>query len=237
MTPLVEMPRKRLEDELREVWEEWSAPPDYGLWHEHKQPTPIEKAGEALGLKPQEETPPEPATDLAENIPQTPAPAPAKHSAASSPSSPAFKKLRNRLTAQKVLEIHKQSSAVGGGGAPTPNKAAPKGRPNLSKEQKLHIINKGLVRQKPSQEQGDIIEVHNGENHPTIRGFISKGYTREELPTRYKTDSNPTGYPMFRYFSSTTGHSHYFYYDKAGSLRNINGSRLDRALGQKGSLV
>ena len=234
MTPLVEMPRKRLEDELREVWEEWSAPPDYGLWHAHKQPTPIEKAGEAVGLKTQEETPPEPASGLVENIPQTPAPAPAKHSAASSPSSPTFRKLRNRLTAQKVLQIRNQTVGGGGGGA-TPNKAAPKGRPNLSKEQKQHIINKGLVGLKKSQE--DIIEVQHGENHPTIQRFISQGFTREELSNRYKTESNPTGYPMFRYFSSTTGHSHYFYYDKAGSLRNINGSRLDKALGKKGSSV
>lgn len=230
------MPKKRLEDELRAVWEEWSAPPDYGLWHEHKEPTPIEKAEEALGFKATEEAAPEPATELVEKTPQTPAPAPApaKHSTASSPSSPTFKKLRNRLTAQKVLEIRNQTVGGGVGGA-TPNKAAPKGRPNLSKEQKQHIINKGLAGQKKSQE--DIIEVQHGENHPTIQRFISQGFTREELSNRYKTVSNPTGYPMFRYVLSTTGHSHYFYYDKAGSLRNISGSRLEKALGQMGSLV
>jgi hypothetical protein len=133
-----------------------------------------------------------------------------------------------------VLQIRNQTVGGGGGGA-TPNKAAPKGRPNLSKEQKQHIINKGLVSQKQSQE--DIIEVQHGENHPTIQGFISQGFTRQELSNRYKTASNPTGYPMFRYVLSTTGHSHYFYYDKAGSLRNISGSRLEKALAQNGSLV
>ena len=52
--------RKRLEDELREVWAEWSAPPDYGLWHEHKEPTLVEKAEENIGLKVKEEAAPEP---------------------------------------------------------------------------------------------------------------------------------------------------------------------------------
>jgi hypothetical protein len=52
--------RKRLEDELREVWAEWSAPPDYGLWHEHKETTTVEKAEEAIGLKAKVEAAPEP---------------------------------------------------------------------------------------------------------------------------------------------------------------------------------
>ena len=61
------MPKKRLEDELRAVWEEWSAPPDYGLWHEHKEPTPIEKTEEALGFKAKEEAAPDPP-DLTSHI-------------------------------------------------------------------------------------------------------------------------------------------------------------------------
>lgn len=58
--------RKRLEDELREVWDEWSAPPDYGLWHEHKKPTVVEAVEENLGLLPKEQPAPEPI-DLAPN--------------------------------------------------------------------------------------------------------------------------------------------------------------------------
>ena len=52
--------QKRLEDELRAVWLEWSSPPDYGLWREHKETTTVEKAEEAVGLKAKEESAPEP---------------------------------------------------------------------------------------------------------------------------------------------------------------------------------
>lgn len=55
------MPQHKLEDELRAVWAEWSAPPDYGLWHEHKVPTAIEATEEAIGLKAKDEPAPEPA--------------------------------------------------------------------------------------------------------------------------------------------------------------------------------
>ena len=54
------MPQRKLEDDLRAVWLEWSAPPDYGLWHEHKESTTVEKAEEAVGLKAKEEAAPEP---------------------------------------------------------------------------------------------------------------------------------------------------------------------------------
>ena len=55
------MPQRKLEDDLRAVWLEWSAPPDYGLWHGHKESTTVEKAEEAVGLKVEEEAAPEPA--------------------------------------------------------------------------------------------------------------------------------------------------------------------------------
>ena len=58
--------RKRLEDELREVWDAWSAPPDYGLWHEHKKPTVVDTVEENLGLVKKELPAPEPI-DLAPN--------------------------------------------------------------------------------------------------------------------------------------------------------------------------
>ena len=53
------MPRK-LEEDLRSVWEEWSTPHDYGLWHETKTPTVLSTAEEATGIAP---PPPEPAVE------------------------------------------------------------------------------------------------------------------------------------------------------------------------------
>lgn len=65
------MPRqKRLEDELRAVWTEWSAPPEYGLWHERKEPTVLDTAEEAVGLAEHEVPAPQPV--VIAPIPETP---------------------------------------------------------------------------------------------------------------------------------------------------------------------
>jgi len=66
------MPRqKRLEDELRAVWTEWSAPPEYGLWHERKELTVLDTAEEAVGLV-EHEVPAPQLVDLVAPIPETP---------------------------------------------------------------------------------------------------------------------------------------------------------------------
>ena len=58
--------RRKVEDHLRSVWDEWSIPHDYGLWHEHKEPDVIAKAGEAVGMTAPHEPAPEPPRSLGE---------------------------------------------------------------------------------------------------------------------------------------------------------------------------
>lgn len=52
--------KKKLEDELRSVWEEWATPHEYGLYHDHKEETMGGSVLEAVGAKAPHEPAPDP---------------------------------------------------------------------------------------------------------------------------------------------------------------------------------
>ena len=52
--------KKKLEDELRSVWEEWATPHDYGLYHDHKEEIMGDNVLEAVGAKAPHEPAPDP---------------------------------------------------------------------------------------------------------------------------------------------------------------------------------
>jgi hypothetical protein len=218
--------RKRLEDELRSVWAEWSTPHDYGLWHDHTVPGPVEAAEEAVGLiKGQED-----------------APAPIEVAPTSSSSA--------RGGAAE------SSAAVGGGGSaaaaaaaaadatPATNRKA--GDPT-SPEAKLAsaflkkkvavgsvkatLLNLGARRTAaPKPPETDVPVI----THTFIQTDLQKGLVSSPVQgLLHKTKQVPSGYPvhvMRKKEDGPTGYKYFWYTDKAGSLRILRGAALSKAI-------
>lgn len=194
--------RKRLEDDLRSVWEEWSTPHDYGLWHEHKEPTIVEKAAEAVGASQPEEKAPEPPSEFA------PASSEPPHGGAGS--TPAAKQPDAKSSpAQRIAGRLRQKASIGDVKATVLNLAA---------------IRKAGETRAPSTSDVPVI------SHAMIKSDIDKGWKNQPVPGLvHKTAKNKAGFPV-HYMTSPDGAGKYFWYtDAAGNLRILRGNALKAA--------
>lgn len=112
--------KRRVEDDLRSVWSEWSTPHDYGLWHNHVETTAGEQVLETVGItSPQE---PAPGTHLEINDDLIPDVTPASASA------PAEHKVEHKVEhkAEHKAEVeHKDKESPARGRSTTPKSAQP----------------------------------------------------------------------------------------------------------------
>ena len=217
--------RKRLEDELRSVWAEWSTPHDYGLWHDHTVPGPVEAVEEAAGLIKGQEDAPAPI-----EVAPTSNSSAAKGGAAEA------------------------SAAVGGGGSKaaaaaadaTPaakrkagDPASPEAKLASALKKKVAIgsvkaalLNIGASRSasKVSKPDTDVPVV----SHAFITADLQKGLVASPVQgLTHKTKQNPSGYPvhvMSKPADGPHGYKYFYYTDKAGSLRILRGVALSKAI-------
>lgn len=132
--------KRRVEDDLRSVWSEWSTPHDYGLWHNHVESTAGEQVLESVGVvKPQESAPgTHTEVDLDNEIDMAPAPAPASHVEAKAEAKAEAK------TEHKAE--HKANESPARGRSATPKSA---GQP-LPKKRRAYSVAKEVLLGRPN---------------------------------------------------------------------------------------
>ena len=235
------MPRKRLEDELRDVWNEWSAPPDYGLWHEHKKPTTVEQLEEAVGLTEGQEEAPEPVAMRAGGG--------AGSASASAPLSPAQSSVKRSVKLRAVAEKFSKKLSP----APVlreklvklrrekePEYTRPKTAP-VNIEAEAEAVRERLKEVEPTAKvqraQGDTPEIGNR----AIQADLAKGLESAPLPgMTHKTKQNKGGYIVNVVTDPTDAKAkpkYYWYKDAAGSVRKLQGKSLQTAQKQFLALV
>jgi hypothetical protein len=243
------MPKhKRLEDELRSVWAEWSAPPEYGLWHEHKEGI-VEKAAENLGLgsntEPELSSPANfegggGATEHA-TPPATPqrahlSPEDNKRKSQRLATVVKQKGYGKRLTqmvqsasltpnlVRKQVQSAKDASAARARNAPPPSEISEK--LGLSPQKKLAIA-QAAVAAVEKRKGESINEVSGGENHHELVQMRADGWKRIVESKTYQTKQKPEGYEVFRYHKDGENDV-FFYYDGRNALRVLRGAPLQK---------
>jgi len=224
--------RKRLEDELRSVWAEWSTPHDYGLWHDHTVPGPVEAAEEAVGLiKGQEDAPapievaPTSSSSARGGAAESSAAvggggSAAAAAAAAADATPATKRKAGDPTSPeaKLASALKKKVAVG--------------------SVKATLLNLGARRTAaPRPPETDVPVI----THTFIQTDLEKGLVTSPVNgLRHKTKQFPSGYPvhvMRKKEDGPTGYKYFWYTDKAGSLRILRGAALSRAIKAREELL
>jgi hypothetical protein len=210
--------RKRLEDDLRSVWAEWSTPHDYGLWHEHKEPTTVEKVEETLLLAPPQPPPaPEPidtTSSAAEGGAGSAEAPPATK--LKLPSSPSKKRGTGVISPEKKASVLEKLS-------PEARETAKGALRSLPKKLILQGLRK--YKENPNKVVTDVPQVPDSKIHQLVKDGLS--LSKSHL--KHVTKAFPQGYDIYVAKDKEGKIQYYFYKDRAGSIRRITGKALETA--------
>ena len=217
--------RKRLEDDLRSVWAEWSTPHDYGLWHEHKEPTPVEQVEQTLLLAPSQPPPAPEPINTSSSAAEGGGGSAAATAAAAAP--PAATKLKLPSSPSKrrgtgVISPEKKAAVL--------EKLSPEARDTVkgalrSLPKKLIIQGLRKYTANPNKVVTDVPQVPESK----IQQLINDGLTLTKSHLRHVTKAFPQGYEIHVAKNKEGAIQYYFYKDKAGSIRRITGKALATA--------